>query len=109
MCTRTPPTKYYNIGASSPTSITRMSRGDDPPPSSFPKTRREGSRRISPSCLTYSKVTIDVDQIKTENPPILYIIHGSDFFDLPLIAASSPRGSHEKDHCPIDSWPIDST
>src|SRR6516225_6330709 len=50
MCTRTPPTKYYNIGASSPTSTTRMSRGDDPPPSSFPKTRREGSRPISPSC-----------------------------------------------------------
>jgi hypothetical protein len=41
--------------------------------------------------------------------PVLFIEVLSDlYFDLPLMAASSLRGSHEKGYCPIDSCPIDS-
>jgi hypothetical protein len=61
--------------------------------------------------LSYSKVPIDLDQIKTEKSTyiILFVEELSYlFFDLPLMAASSLRGSHEKDYCPIDSCPIDS-
>ena len=52
-------------------------------------------RRTLLICPTYSKVTIDVDQIKTENPPI-YIIHGSDFFDLTAYSRIIPREAHMK-------------
>jgi hypothetical protein len=41
--------------------------------------------------------------------PVLFIEVLSDlYFVLPLMAASSLRGSHEKGYCPIDSSPIDS-
>jgi hypothetical protein len=40
--------------------------------------------------------------------PVLFIGVLSDlYFVLPLMAASSLRGSHEKGYCPIDSCPID--
>ena len=39
---------------------------------------------------------------------VLFIEVLSDlYFDLPLMAASSLRGSHKKGYCPIDSCPID--